>query len=93
MNNEREQLMRREIPIVFEVDGWRDVLERVMMFIATEGRKPRERCSDSNEKKLAGWIKTNKKKEKGTNSERDQMMRRDIPSVFIDAKPGPQKRK
>jgi hypothetical protein len=92
-NNEREQLMRREIPIVFEVDGWRDVLEKVMMFIATEGRKPIEQSSDANEKKLANWINNNKRKEKGTNSERDQMMRRDIPSVFINAKPVPPKRK
>jgi len=84
-------LMRRDIPSVFDFEdnGWHDILKRVKTFIADEGRKPRERSSDANEKKL-GWIHTNKKKERGTNSEREQLMIRDIPSVFICR---PQKRK
>jgi hypothetical protein len=57
-------------------------------FIADEGRKPRQKSSDAGERKLAFWIALSKK-----NSERELLMRRDIPSVFIDAKPGPQKRK
>jgi hypothetical protein len=90
-NNEREQLMRRDIPSVF-VAEWPDILERVMTFIATKGRKPRERSSDTDEKYLANGIQLHKRKERGTNSEREQLMRRDIPSVFVAAKSGPQKR-
>jgi hypothetical protein len=91
INNEREMLMRRDIPSVFDFEdnGWHDILKRVKTFIADEGRKPRERSSDANEKKL-GCIHTNKKKEQETNSEREQLMIRDIPSVFIGR---PQKRK
>jgi len=83
--------MRRDIPSVF-VAEWLDILERVMTFIATKGRKPRERSSDTDEKYLANWIQLHKRKERGTNSEREQLMRRDIPSVFVAAKSGPQKR-
>jgi len=101
-NNEREQLMRRDISSVFVAakpgpstkphdDEWPDILERVMTFIATEGRKPRERSSDTDDKYLANWIRLHKRKERGTNSEREQLMRRDIPSVFVAAKSGPQK--
>ena len=101
-NSEREQLMRRDISSVFVAakpgpstkphdDEWPDILERVMTFIATEGRKPRERSSDTDDKYLANWIQLHKRKERGTNSEREQLMRRDIPSVFVAAKSGPQK--
>ena len=81
-NNECEQLMRRDIPSVF-VAEWLDILERVMTFIATKGRKPRERSSDTDEKYLANWIQLHKQKERGTNSEREQLMRRDIPSRAV----------
>jgi hypothetical protein len=81
-NNERKQLMKRDITSVFvavkpgpitkpQDDEWHDMLERVMMFIATEGRKPRDRSSDTDEKKLAYWIKLHKQKERGTKSERE----------------------
>ena len=64
INKEREQLMRRDIPSIFdfEDDGWHDILERVKTYIADEGRKPTVRSSDADEKKLAGWIHTNKKR-------------------------------
>jgi hypothetical protein len=95
--------MRRDIPSVFvknkpgpstkpQDDEWPVILERVMTFIATKGRKPRVKSSDTDEKKLAFWIDLHKRKERGTNSEREQLMRRDIPSVFVNAKCGRKKR-
>ena len=86
--------MRRDIPSVFVVakpgsitkpqdDEWPDLLERVMMFIATEGRKSRERSSDTDEKYLANWIQLQKRKVPETNSECEQLMRRDIPSTAV----------
>jgi hypothetical protein len=59
-----------------------------MTFIANEGRTPNQKSSDAGERKLACWIAISKK-----NNERELLMRRDIPSVFINAKRGPQKRK
>jgi hypothetical protein len=69
-------------------DKWLPILSKVMTFIANEERKPRQKSSDAGERKLAHWISLSKK-----NNERKQLMRRDIPSVFINAKRGPQKRK
>ena len=64
-----------------QVDKWIDNLARVKMFIDTEGRLPRLGAGDADEKKHARWIKSNKHREKGTN--REQLMRRDIPLAFI----------
>jgi hypothetical protein len=64
--NEREQLMIRDIPSVFVAakprpitkpqddewpdDAWLANLSKVKTFIATEGRKPRQKSSDTDEK-------------------------------------------
>jgi hypothetical protein len=69
-------------------DKWLANLSKVMTFIANEGRTPNQKSSDAGERKLACWIAISKK-----NNERELLMRRDIPSVFINAKRGPQKRK
>ena len=61
---------------------WMDNLTRVKTFIDTERRMPRENSGDADEKQLGRWIAANKFKEKGTNSERDKLMRRDIPLAF-----------
>ena len=88
-NSEREKLMRRDIPRAFvsnrvqsKMDKWIDNLTRVKTFIDTEGRMPRVRAGDADEKQHAKWIVNNKRKEKGTNSEREKLMRRDIPLAF-----------
>jgi hypothetical protein len=59
MNSEREQLMRREIPIAF-VDNshpvqdvkWHDNLTSATTFIDTEERMPNKRAGDVEEKRL-----------------------------------------
>jgi uncharacterized protein YlxP (DUF503 family) len=84
-NSERKQLMEREIPLAFainrvqsDMDKWNDNLARAKTFIDTEGRMPNQRAGDADEKFLGGWIANNKRKEKGTNSEREQLMEREI---------------
>jgi hypothetical protein len=72
-----------------DFDKWLVNLSKVKTFIADEGRTPRQKSSDAGERILANWIRNSK-----MNKEREQLMRRDIPSIFIDAKRGrPQKRK
>jgi hypothetical protein len=39
---------------------------------------PNQKAGDADEKFLGGWIANNKRKEKGTNSEREQLMEREI---------------
>jgi hypothetical protein len=88
-NSERDQLMRREIPLAF-VDNshpvkdvkWRGNLASAKTFIDTEGRMPSDKADDVEERRLGRWIDNNKFKEKGTNSERDQLMRTEIPLAF-----------
>jgi hypothetical protein len=84
-NSERKQLMEREIPLAFainrvqsDMDKWNDNLARAKTFIDTEGRMPNQKAGDADEKFLGGWIANNKRKEKGTNSEREQLMEREI---------------
>ena len=81
--------MRRDIPLVFvggrvqsDMVKWIDNLSRVKTFIDTEGRMPRVRAGDADEKQHARWIGDNKRKEKGTNSEREKLMKRNIPLAF-----------
>ena len=69
-------------------DKWLAILSKVMTFIADERRTPVQKSSNAGERKLAHWIALSKK-----NNEREQLMRRDIPSVFVRAKRGPRKRK
>ncbi len=84
-NSEREQLMRREIPLAF-VDNsrpvqdvkWRDNLASAKSFIVGEGRMPKSNTGDADERSLGRWISTYKSSKKGTNSEHEQLMRREI---------------
>jgi len=62
---------------------WIDNFARVKTFIDTEERMPSKKNGDADEKQHARWIKNNRFHEKGTNSEREQLMRRDIPLVFV----------
>jgi hypothetical protein len=88
-NSEREKLMKKNIPLAFE-DGrvqsdmvkWMDNLTRFKTFIDTEGRMPRENTGDADEKQLGRWMAANKRKEKGTNSEREKLMKKNIPLAF-----------
>jgi SOS response regulatory protein OraA/RecX len=93
-NSERQQLMEREIPLALTIapiaiarvqanmNKWNDNLARAKTFIDTEGRMPNHRAGDADEKFLGKWILNNKRKEKGTNSEREQLMEREIPLAF-----------
>jgi len=82
-NSERELLMKSEIPLAFEDVGrpvqdvkWRGNLASVKTFIDTEKRIPNARAGDVEEKRLGCWIANNKKNEKGTNSERELLMKK-----------------
>jgi hypothetical protein len=88
-NSEREQLMKSEIPLAFEYNDrqvrdvkWRDYLASAKTFIDTENRIPNTRAGDVEEKRLGIWIVNNKRNEKGTNSEREQLMKSEIPIAF-----------
>jgi hypothetical protein len=88
-NSNREQLMMLEIPLAFdssrvqfEMDKWMDNLAKAKTFIDTEGRMPSQRAGDAEERHRGQWIASNKKKERGTNSEREKLMRREIPRAF-----------
>jgi hypothetical protein len=90
-NSERDQLMRSEIPLAFEDNShpaqdvkWRDNLASAKTFIVTEKRMPNKRAGGVEEKRLGGWIASNKKNEKGTNSERELLMKREIPLAFAN---------
>ena len=67
-----------------DMDKWNDNLARAKTFIDTEGRMPNQRAGDADEKFLGGWIAGNKRKEKGTNSERELLMKREIPLAFAN---------
>jgi hypothetical protein len=45
---------------------------------------PNTRAGDVEEKRLGGWIHNNKNKEKGTKSERELLMKREIPLAFAN---------
>ena len=63
---------------------WRDNLASAKTFIDTEKRMPNARAGDVEEKRLGSWIASNKKNEKGTNSERELLMKREIPLAFAN---------
>ena len=54
------------------------------MFIDTKERMPSHRAVDVEERRLGNWIVTNKVRERGTNSEREDLMKREIP-LAIDS--------
>jgi len=90
-NSEREQLMRREIPLAFADNScpdqyikWCDNLASAKIFIDTKERMPNKIAGDVEERCLRTWIANNKFSEKGTNSEREQLMRREIPLAFAN---------
>ncbi len=83
--------MRSEIPLTFEnnrrrvqVDEWIDNLTRAKTFIDTKGKMPAICSIDVEERRLGIWIARYKGIEGGTNSERDQLMRSDIPLAFAN---------
>jgi hypothetical protein len=89
--SERELLMKSEIPLAFEDNShpaqdvkWRDNLASAKTFIVTEKRMPNTRAGDVEEKRLGVWIHNNKNKEKGTKSERELLMKREIPLAFAN---------
>jgi hypothetical protein len=45
---------------------------------------PNQRAGDADERFLGRWIANNKVREGGTNSEREQLMRREIPLAFAN---------
>jgi hypothetical protein len=45
---------------------------------------PNQRAGDADERFLGRWIVNNKVREGETNSEREQLMRREIPLVFAN---------
>ncbi len=55
-NSEREQLMRREVSLAFEIsdrtDRWNDTLESLKSFIVIKGRMPNKRAADDEERRL-----------------------------------------
>jgi hypothetical protein len=85
-NSEREQLMRREIPLTFKdnSDKWIDNLANCKTFIDIEGRMLNQRADDVDERRLGKWIVNNKASYGGTNSEREQLMGREIPLAFAN---------
>jgi hypothetical protein len=62
---------------------WGDNLASAKTFIDTKERMPNQRAGDVEERRLGIWIANNKGYKKGTNSEREQLMRREIPLAFI----------
>jgi hypothetical protein len=90
-NSERENLMKREIPLAFassrvqsEMDKWKDNLARVKSFIDTKKRMPVQRAGDADERKCARWIIKSKWLHGGKNSERENLMKREIPLAFAN---------
>jgi hypothetical protein len=45
---------------------------------------PNQKAGDADERSLGQWIKKYKVSEGGTNSEREQLMRREIPLTFAN---------
>ena len=68
------------------LNKWRDNLASAKTFIDTKERMPNQRAGDVEERCLRIWIANNKGYEKGTNSEREQLMRREVPLFFMDPK-------
>ena len=68
-----------------QVNKWMDNLASAKTFIDTEGRMPNKRAGDAEERRRGQWIATFKQKEGGTNSEHEQLMRREIPLAFASS--------
>ena len=81
--------MMREIPLAF-VDNshpvqdvkWIDNLASAKTFIDTKERMPKKKAGGVEER--GTWIANNKASEGGTNSEREQLMRREILLAFAN---------
>jgi hypothetical protein len=50
--------------------------------MAIKERLPSKKADDDEERSLANWIANNKKKELGTDSKREQLLRREVSQVF-----------
>ena len=66
------------------LNKWRDNLASAKTCIDTKERMPNKIAGDVEERRLGIWIANNKGYEKGTNSEREQLMRRQILLAFVD---------
>ncbi len=62
--------------------NWRANLKKARLFIESKERLPSQRSDDPDERFLGQWIKSNKRDQKGTNSEREQMLKSDIPLAY-----------
>ena len=80
-DSEHEQLLKREFHIASE-NKWNDNLESVKSFIAIEGRLESKKAADDEEIRYGNRVPNNKKKELGTDSERDQSLKKEVPQVF-----------
>jgi hypothetical protein len=65
-------------------DKWIDDLSNCKTFFVAKGRMPNQRDDDVAERRLGKWIVRNKVSERGNNSERKQLMRRETPPAFED---------
>ena len=81
--------MRREIPLAFveysrpdQDVKWIDNLASAKTFIDTKERMPKKKAGDVEER--GTWIANNNASERRTNSEREQLMRREIPLDFAN---------
>jgi hypothetical protein len=66
------------------LNNWIDNLASAKTFIDTKERMLKKKAGDVEERRLGNWIANNKGYEEGTNSEREQLMRREIPLAFVD---------
>ena len=66
------------------LNNWIDNLASAKTFIDTKERMPNKIAGDVEERRLGIWIVNNKFSEKGTNSEREQLMRREIPLALAN---------
>ena len=64
------------------LNKWIDNLASAKTFIDTEGKMPNQRADDVDERSRRQWIPRYKAKEVGTNGDREQLMRREIPLAF-----------
>ena len=66
------------------LNKWREHLASAKTFIDTKERMPKKIAGAVEERRLGIWIANNKRYEGGTNSEREQLMMREIPLTFVD---------
>ena len=75
-----EQLLRRDVPRASDI--WNDKLASAKSFVARTGRMPSKYADDDVKRSLRDWIMNNRRKEGGTDSEREQLLRKEVPQFF-----------